>query len=279
MAYPKIQCTYNTTLHIKPVPFLFRNIVLAELSSFITPVFFPVTNGPLLSRQVANTTVMYPLQLKLGCLRHTRTPCTPAWSAASQTGRQCVCVCINCNNRDPFSSIQGSGENIVPSLWPIMAIRRSNIRTVFDKAWPLLQDTINGHLSCLGKIDPFPLGCCLCMHEQRQTQSASISRAICLWRALQLDNTEFLDDGNYSLKTLNWTFLSGMTLALVWLWRLQFWHLWTAITDQRKHTLLYQTANRPPQSSDSAAPTRQILHRAANGGRLLLQPAARAVKL
>lgn len=50
MAYPKIQCTYNTTLHIKPVPFLFRNIVLAELSSFITPVFFPVTNGPLLSR-------------------------------------------------------------------------------------------------------------------------------------------------------------------------------------------------------------------------------------
>lgn len=279
MAYPKIQCTYNTTLHIKPVPFLFRNIVLAELSSFITPVFFPVTNGPLLSRQVANTTVMYPLQLKLGCLRHTRTPCTPAWSAASQTGRQCVCVCINCNNRDPFSSIQGSGENIVPSLWPIMAIRRSNIRTVFDKAWPLLQDTINGHLSCLGKIDPFPLGCCLCVHEQRQTQSASISRAICLWRALQLDNTEFLDDGNYSLKTLNWTFLSGMTLPLVWLWRLQFWHLWTAITDQRKHTLLYQTANRPPQSSDSAAPTRQILHRAANGGRLLLQPAARAVKL
>lgn len=203
MAYPKIQCTYNTTLHIKPVPFLFRNIVLAELSSFITPVFFPVTNGPLLSRQVANTTVMYPLQLKLGCLRHTRTPCTPAWSAASQTGRQCVCVCINCNNRDPFSSIQGSGENIVPSLWPIMAIRRSNIRTVFDKAWPLLQDTINGHLSCLGKIDPFPLDCCLCVHEQRQTQSASISRAICLWRALQLDNTEFLDDGNYSLQFKN----------------------------------------------------------------------------
>lgn len=73
---------------------------------------------------------------------------------------------------------------------------------VFDEAWPLLQDTINGHLSCLGKMDPSPLGCCLCMHGQAKKQSASIRRAIRLWRGLQLD-TEFLDDSSYSLQFNN----------------------------------------------------------------------------
>lgn len=114
-----------------------------------------------------------------------------------------MCLCVNCNNRGPFSGRQRYGESIVPSLRPIMAIRRSKIRPVFDKAWPLLQDTINGHLSCLGKMDPLPLGRCPCVHEQRQTQSASIRRAIHHWRALQLDNTEFLDDGSYSFNFNN----------------------------------------------------------------------------
>lgn len=52
-------------------------------------------------------------------------------------------------------------------------------------------------------MDPSPLGCCLCVHGQGQTQSASIRKAIRHRPTLHLDNTEFLDDGSYSLQFNN----------------------------------------------------------------------------